>query len=98
MCGIAGLLSVRGAAPPGSAELARMERALLHRGPDMGGIWLEEGGAVGLAARRLAITGRCADSTQPFHDPASALTLVFNGEIYNTAALRREIASADAEP
>ena len=53
MCGIAGILYADPMRPVDGDLLARMNRALVHRGPDGEGVWTGEG--VGLTHRRLAI-------------------------------------------
>ena len=88
MCGIAGLVSGRAGQPVDAAALDRMTDALAHRGPDGRGVWTAPG--VGLGHRRLAVID-VAGSPQPI--TAGALTMVFNGEIYNFAALRTELAA-----
>jgi asparagine synthase (glutamine-hydrolysing) len=92
MCGIAGWI---GAHAPGrdAAALRRMLAAIAHRGPDGEGIFsarAASGDAVWLGHRRLAIID-LAGAPQPMTDPLAGLTLVFNGEIYNFRALRREL-------
>jgi asparagine synthase (glutamine-hydrolysing) len=84
MCGIAGVLGARGA----GARAAAMAACLEHRGPDSGGEAAGEGWA--LAMRRLAVQDTSAAGAQPMR--LGDLTLVFNGEIYNFAALREELA------
>ncbi len=86
MCGIAGYLGARGADAP--ARLTRMADLLTHRGPDERGRWHAPG--IGLACRRLAIVD-IAHGQQPMRDAASGAVVVFNGEIYEHAALRREL-------
>lgn len=83
MCGIAGIVSGRAGQPVDQAALIRMTDSLVHRGPDGRGTWTAPG--VGLGHRRLAIID-VAGSPQPMTD--GPLTLVFNGEVYNFAALR----------
>jgi asparagine synthase (glutamine-hydrolysing) len=46
---------------------------------------------VALAHRRLSIIDLSADGTQPMHEPESGVVVVFNGEIYNFAAIRTEL-------
>ncbi len=78
MCGIAGVMTVDGAAPaPGILDL--LERALRHRGPDGAGRYSTDG--VGLVHTRLAIID-LAGGAQPLFSP-SRRALVANGEIYN---------------
>ena len=94
MCGIAGF---QGAFSP--ELLARMSRAVAHRGPDGDGCALLGRDAhvpVGLAHRRLAIIDLSADGRQPM--PARCprcrstslddLALIYNGELYEYRALR----------
>lgn len=81
MCGIAGQF---GQTSPDFA--ARALAALEHRGPDGRGFWESEG--VTLVHTRLAILDLSEGGHQPMHCPESALTIVFNGEIYNFMELR----------
>src|SRR5258707_10649682 len=78
MCGICGIASTRGAADPG--RLAAMTAALVHRGPDSGGSFVD--GPVGLAARRLAIID-LTGGDQPIENEDGTVVVVQNGEIYN---------------
>ena len=71
-----------------------MRDSLIPRGPDQQGQTLVEG--VGLAATRLSIIDR-AGSDQPVATPSGRTTVVFNGEIYNYADLRRELRSRGRE-
>ena len=86
MCGIAGLILSSEAAPPDPALLARMLRALAHRGPDGTGQMVL--GTVALAQNRLAIIDLETGDQPIFSGPA---TLIANGEIYNYRELRAEI-------
>ncbi len=83
MCGIAGVMTVKGAAPaPGVLDL--LEGALRHRGPDGVGRYLRDG--VGLVHTRLAIID-LAGGAQPLLSPGRR-ALVANGEIYNYRELQ----------
>ncbi len=83
MCGIAGFVGA------GDREtLARMTGVLVHRGPDDSGLW--DNGTVYLGHRRLAIVD-LADGHQPMSTSDGALTVIFNGEIYNHGELRAEL-------
>ena len=88
MCGIAGIATRHGSAPD-KGLLRRMSDAVAHRGPDGEGVWMSAG--VGLAHRRLSIIDLSTAASQPMHDAAERLTIVFNGEIYNYKELRREL-------
>ena len=65
-----------------------MTRALQHRGPDGEG-WTGNNRAA-LGHRRLAIIDRAAGQ-QPMFNEDGSVWVVFNGEIYNHRALRREL-------
>ncbi len=93
MCGIAGLFS------PGSdtprtfdhALVTRMTDALVHRGPDEGGVHLEP--HVALGHRRLSIID-IATGQQPLFNENGSVAVVFNGEIYNFLDLVPELQAA----
>jgi asparagine synthase (glutamine-hydrolysing) len=87
MCGIAGILGLDGA-PVDAGALERMIGMLRHRGPDGAGMHVQ--GEVGLAHVRLAIID-VAGGAQPMHSRDGALTLVFNGEIFNYLELREQL-------
>jgi asparagine synthase (glutamine-hydrolysing) len=85
MCGIAGIVKLDVTEPVEAARLTRMRDVLRHRGPDGEGLFLD--GHVGLAHRRLAIVD-VAGGHQPMANEDGTVWIVFNGEIYNHAALR----------
>ncbi len=91
MCGICGLASLDGGDPVGREQLAWMSEALVHRGPDSGGALID--GAVGLAARRLAVID-LADGDQPISSEDGRVHVVQNGEIYNHRELHAELISS----
>jgi asparagine synthase (glutamine-hydrolysing) len=88
MCGITGYLSDD---PRARAALPAMTAALAHRGPDADGFHFD--GPVGLGHRRLSVID-IAGSRQPLVSIDDGVAVVFNGEIYNFRALRRELAAA----
>ena len=55
MCGLAGVIDLRGRRRPDGVMLQRMADALRHRGPDDDGFFAAPG--IGLAHRRLSIVG-----------------------------------------
>src|SRR3712207_4270132 len=89
MCGIVGTASTRAIAA--RAWLANGATALRHRGPDDAGEWWSADARVGLAHRRLAIIDLSPAGHQPMRSADGALTIVFNGEIYNFLDLRRDL-------
>jgi asparagine synthase (glutamine-hydrolysing) len=92
MCGIAGVLSIgNSGAAVTATELNAMRDTMEHRGPDGAGTWLAPGGRAGLAHRRLAIIDLSDAALQPMGPQDGALSLVFNGEIYNHAEIRHEL-------
>jgi asparagine synthase (glutamine-hydrolysing) len=92
MCGFVGAAATTPLpCPDGVAAGAAL---LWHRGPDDSGVWRSPDGRVALGHRRLAILDLTAAGHQPMHDETGALTIVFNGEIYNCAELRRELEGA----
>ena len=92
MCGIAGFISFdRDNGRPQWAAIAHsMGEALNHRGPDDKGTWLCPAGA--LIHRRLAVIDpdRGRQPMTRTRDCAE-YTIVYNGELDNTDALRREL-------
>lgn len=62
---------------------------MARRGPDGEGEWRSEG--VYLGHRRLAIIDLDARASQPMHSACGRYVIAFNGEIYNHAALRRDL-------
>src|ERR1700743_1934627 len=85
MCGIAGFFGAGD-----EATLRRMTHRIAHRGPDDDGHLIERDNGVFLGFRRLAILD-IAGGHQPMTTSDGALTVVFNGEIYNFAELRKEL-------
>ena len=83
MCGIVGLYNFAAE----TDTLARMLRAVAHRGPDAEGIAeLQSHGAdVRLGHRRLSIIDLSDAANQPFEK--DGLVVVYNGEIYNYQAV-----------
>lgn len=87
MCGIAGVFNRTVDAPQAPSLQAAVD-VMSHRGPDETGFWSD--GPVRLGIARLAII-----SPDSNHQPASnedgSVRIVFNGQIYNHPALRREL-------
>ncbi|MCM3419097.1 XrtA/PEP-CTERM system amidotransferase [Sphingopyxis alaskensis] len=88
MCGIAGIYHLETAKPVDPARPRAMLQPMQHRGPDGSGEWTAPG--VGLAHLRLSIID-IAGSPQPMASDDEAVTLTYNGEIYNFRELRAEL-------
>ena len=92
MCGFAGIFQYSRQGPEITPELlTRMGEAIAHRGPDDAGIHISECRRTGLSFRRLSIIDLSSAGHQPMSTPDGRISLVFNGEIYNHAAIRREL-------
>ncbi|MGH9365996.1 MAG: asparagine synthase (glutamine-hydrolyzing) [Thermoanaerobaculia bacterium] len=90
MCGIVGWLA-SGGADVVAETLVAMREAIVHRGPDGEGLWVSPDRRVGLGFRRLSIVDLSASAGQPMTNEDDSVRIVFNGEIYNHLALRREL-------
>ena len=92
MCGIAGFISKEKSAPTAEREhlLDRMCRVITHRGPDEQGTIVKDKAALGM--RRLSIID-LKSGQQPIFDCSGNLAIVFNGEIYNYQALKKDLQS-----
>ncbi|MCD2315135.1 amidotransferase 1, exosortase A system-associated [Sphingomonas sp. IC-11] len=90
MCGLAGLFYPETPKPVDPARIRAMTDAMAVRGPDGEGVWTAPG--VGLGHRRLSIID-VKGSPQPMHSGEGALSVLFNGCIYNYRELRAELGS-----
>lgn len=88
MCGLAGLLSLRGDRVDDSV-IGPIIDALAHRGPDGGS--MSSLGPLALGHRRLIILDRSSDGDQPMTSADGRYTLVHNGEIYNFLEIADEL-------
>jgi len=68
-----------------------MRDRLTHRGPDGSGLWEAQGAAVG--HRRLAVVDLSESATQPMATADGRFVLAYNGELYNDAEIRRDLAA-----
>ena len=95
MCGLNGILAYHSSAPPpGSRELIATRDFMRARGPDGEGEWWSADRRLGLGHRRLAILDLTERGNQPMRSACGRYVVVFNGEIYNYPALRRQIEAA----
>ena len=94
MCGIAGFWAEGGLDRRADDVLRGMTDPLRHRGPDDAGCWCDAGAGVGLGHRRLSILDLSPEGHQPMVSRSGRYVIVFNGEVYNFAELRRELEDA----
>jgi asparagine synthase (glutamine-hydrolysing) len=90
MCGIAGRFNFDPLRPIARDVLQAMTDAVAHRGPDASGYHLAPG--IGLGHRRLSIID-LSTGDQPLANEDGTVWTVFNGEIYNFADVRAELAA-----
>jgi len=88
MCGIVGELNYNGVDPN---TVAQMASTLKHRGPDSGGIWINNNSTIALAHRRLSILDLSDTGAQPMMSNCHRFVTSFNGEIYNHLDLRERL-------
>ena len=90
MCGFAGFYDLASAEDQ-VARCRAMLDSIIHRGPDAEGIWTDSQCGLTLGFRRLAILDLTPAGDQPMASHSGRLVVVFNGEIYNTNDLRRQL-------
>src|SRR4051812_14181299 len=88
MCGIAGFVSSGQVGPDARERVVRMRDVITHRGPDEAGLHLDSRAALG--HRRLSIVD-LKTGQQPLSNEDGSIWVIFNGEIYNHADIRREL-------
>ncbi|WP_033067737.1 asparagine synthase (glutamine-hydrolyzing) [Thalassospira australica] len=93
MCGFAGLYQAHKSMDRNqlAGQLQAAGNAILHRGPDDEGFWIDAHGHIGLAFRRLAIQDLSNAGHQPMESYCGRFVIAFNGEIYNHLELRRSL-------
>jgi asparagine synthase (glutamine-hydrolysing) len=96
MCGITGFVGDSRATGEGSLDrtIARMTESLRHRGPDGDGVWTDAAAGVALGHRRLAVIDLSPTGAQPMHSANGRYVITYNGEVFNFAELRRDLAAA----
>jgi asparagine synthase (glutamine-hydrolysing) len=88
MCGIAGIFDA--GRRPSRCDLEPMVSALVHRGPDAAGHFVDD--MIALGMRRLSIID-LSGGDQPIFNEDGSIGVVFNGEIFNYVELREDLLS-----
>lgn len=92
MCGIVGAFSFKQSGfSVQEPYITRMRDTMAHRGPDGAGVWISPDRRLGLGHRRLSIIDLSDTAAQPMSNEDGSLWVVFNGEIYNHADIRKEL-------
>lgn len=93
MCGIAGYWhhASQFSYEQSHGIITAMTDALVQRGPDSSGVWVDPAAGIALGHRRLAILDLSPEGAQPMLSPQGRYAIVFNGEIYNFGTLRSEL-------
>lgn len=92
MCGVTGILQRSTSAESLDRNIHRMRDALVHRGPDDKGSWIDaQTGQIALGHRRLSVVDLSPRGAQPMNSADGRYVLVFNGEIYNFRRLREQL-------
>src|SRR5262245_58099667 len=93
MCGLTGFVDFTGVSSAGT--LQAMADALSHRGPDDQGMQLIPHGdaLIGFGFRRLSIIDLSIAGHQPMINELNGDVIMFNGEVYNYAELRKQLES-----
>ena len=89
MCGISGVINFEGINAKNKIALTKINDSLAHRGPDAGDFFFSD--YVGLGHRRLSIIDISEAANQPMKSADEDVILVFNGEIYNYAEIRKKL-------
>src|SRR5205823_4330443 len=92
VCGLTGFWQSKPFAADAGARLAKtMADQIASRGPDDSGVWVDPEGGIAIAHRRLSIIDLSEAGHQPMVSPSGRFVIVFNGEIYNHAEMRRQL-------
>jgi asparagine synthase (glutamine-hydrolysing) len=89
MCGICGILNLQSVEPVEKLTLEQMAHPILYRGPDDFGIYQEA--CFGMVSLRLSILDLSPQGHMPMSSADGRYWIIHNGEVYNFAALRRDL-------
>ncbi len=97
MCGFTGFFELNKDRLGSCSYLKEMNDALIHRGPDDSGQWIDPEAGIGLGHRRLSILDLSPQGHQPMTSANGRYVIAYNGEVYNFNAIRRELDSISSE-
>ena len=89
MCGINGFYSK--SSSTFNNVIDKMNSAVLHRGPDKNGTWLDKNSGIVLGHQRLSILDLSSKGNQPMKSISGRFVITYNGEIYNHLKIREEL-------
>ena len=90
MCGLTGAFDPNQQLGADSLRqmVGQMSAAIVHRGPDDVGLWVESHARVAFGHRRLSIIDLTEAGQQPMISANGRWVIAYNGEMYNTSAIR----------
>ena len=98
MCGITGFIQLGAHRDESLMRLSAMLKPIIHRGPDDGGVWVDDRDGVAFGHRRLSIVDLSIEAHQPMISACGRFVIVFNGEIYNYDELRKNLENSNQLP
>ena len=88
MCGITGYIAINKPITHSDGYLKAAVNTLNRRGPDHMGFYRDENCELGHA--RLSIIDTSSEANQPMKDKSGRYIIIFNGEIYNFKAIKKQ--------
>lgn len=99
MCGITGILNFGVHTGEKLYQIcSQMTDALMHRGPDDGGVWTDTHASVALGHRRLSILDLSPEGHQPMLSASGRYLISYNGEVYNYIDIRKRLEAQGQVP
>lgn len=89
MCGITGIQAFNLVGKFNKIHITRATMSMEKRGPDFQDIYIDEW--VGLGHRRLSVIDTSENAHQPMWDVSGRYCIVYNGEIFNFSALKKDL-------
>jgi len=98
VCGIVGFIHLGANRDESLSRLDEMLKPIHHRGPDDGGVWVDDQHGVALGHRRLSILDLSPAGHQTMVSACGRFVIVFNGELYNHLELRKNLGKSNYLP